>query len=142
MPLPNNSRNLSQSNIKRIRRFRKEMSISERALWAQLRYRRQGFLFRRQYPIGPYALDFYCPEAMLCVEVDGEQHLGRPDKDEIRDQYLREKGIETIRIPSLDLFEPTGVKFARWELLIRETCERRAGRKAEDGGRKGKGSSE
>jgi very-short-patch-repair endonuclease len=28
-------------------------------------------VFRRQHPIGPYVLDFYCPAARLAIEIDG-----------------------------------------------------------------------
>ena len=68
-----------------------------------LRHRQLGgFRFRRQHPIGPYILDFYCAEARLAVEIDGQAH-GHPDQirhDARRDQWLGEKGIRTLRIPS------------------------------------------
>ena len=59
-----------------------------------------GVLFRRQFGVGPYVLDFYCPAARLCVELDGAGH-STPDgefNDERRDTYLFEKyGIRTLR---------------------------------------------
>ena len=90
------------------------------------------FLCGRQYPVGAYALDFYGPEAMICIGVDWEQQLARTLEDRLRDEFLLEKGIVTMRIPSLELFEPTGIKFARWEILIRETCEQRVAAKASE----------
>ncbi len=49
---------------------------------------------------GPYVLDFFCPAAKLAIEVDGEAHaLGdRPVRDRLRDAFLAEQGIETLRI--------------------------------------------
>ena len=47
--------------------------------------------FFRQYSVGPYTLDFYCPERRLAIEVDGGQHAdvyGR-QYDAHRDSYLR-----------------------------------------------------
>lgn len=79
------------------------MSVSERYLWSHLRKKRLGYSFRRQVPVGPYILDFYCGRAALCIEVDGEQHNLTKGRDDRRDGYLKNLGIETIRIPSLDL---------------------------------------
>ena len=59
----------------RARRMRSEMSVSEKVLWEQVRKNRLGYGFRRQVPVGPYILDFYCARASLCIEVDGEQHI-------------------------------------------------------------------
>jgi very-short-patch-repair endonuclease len=38
-----------------------------------------GLRFRRQHPIGPYILDFYCDEFRLAVEIDGQSH-DHPDR--------------------------------------------------------------
>ncbi|WP_299543105.1 DUF559 domain-containing protein [Phenylobacterium sp.] len=44
-------------------------------LWSRLRRRLPDQpVFRRQHPMGPYILDFYCPAAKLAVEVDGSTH--------------------------------------------------------------------
>jgi very-short-patch-repair endonuclease len=52
------------------KRLRREMTAPEVRLWQQLRVRGPDRpVFRRQHPIGPYVLDFYCPAAKLCVEV-------------------------------------------------------------------------
>jgi very-short-patch-repair endonuclease len=77
----------TRSNVKRARELRRKMSLPEVILWQQLRRRPGGFKFRRQHPAGPYALDFYCEEARLCIEVDGSAHdFGdAPIADEKRD---------------------------------------------------------
>ncbi len=106
------------------------MSVSEKVLWECLRKDKLGFRFKRQESVGPYTLDFYCPEARLCVEVDGEQHAERRTQDEARDDWLGKRGIYTLRVPSLDLFEGTGCVASRWLRTIQEACEKRAGRKA------------
>lgn len=69
-----------------------------------LRGRELGFKFRREYPIGPYRLDFYCAEAKLALEMDGEQH--EPERDQARDEWLNDQGIATLRIPSRQFFLP------------------------------------
>jgi very-short-patch-repair endonuclease len=86
------------------------MSLPERMLWARLRA--SEVRFRRQHPIGPYVLDFYCPSANLAIEVDGEAHsMGdRPQRDEERTQWLRSHGVNVLRIPAKDvLVDPDSV---------------------------------
>ena len=110
----------------RARRLRQEMSASEMILWECLRDRKIGFKFRRQHGIVPYYLDFYCAEARLCVETDGEQHLMRLERDAQRDGFLLSQGIQTLRLPTLELFG--GMESCL--LRIQEACEERSGRPA------------
>ena len=91
--------------VRKARQLRRTLSLPEVALWAQLRTRPHGFKFRRQHPAGPCVLDFYCAEARLCVEVDGEAHNfeARAVADARRDALLTEHGIETLRIGARDV---------------------------------------
>ena len=67
-------------------------------------------------------MDFYCHEALLCIEVDGEQH--DPDKDRERDVALRDLGIETVRFSSSECF----AKPSRVAEHVLSICIQRAGR--------------
>jgi len=81
--------------------LRRRMSLPEALLWKAIKGRKlQGLHFRRQHPIGPYVLDFYCEAPRLAVEVDGASHgVGdRPQRDERRDIWLRAQGIATLRL--------------------------------------------
>ena len=82
------------------RELRRRQTDEEKELWRLLRGRRfAGFKFRRQYVVGGHILDFYCADAKLAVELDGFQH-GLPEgiqHDEVREKYLAERGIETLR---------------------------------------------
>ncbi len=65
-----------KSQTGRRRHLRKEAPKAERLLWWRLRGRQvHGLKFRRQYGIGRYVVDFYCVEARLAIEVDGESHF-------------------------------------------------------------------
>ena len=103
MKLQTSSRSQTQESRDFARRLRREMSYSEKILWASIRKDQLGVRFRRQTRIGRWFLDFYCPDALLNVEIDGEQHLRRAEIDRVRDEELAEKGILTFRIPSLSL---------------------------------------
>jgi very-short-patch-repair endonuclease len=71
--------------------MRRALTPAEFRLWKRLRNRSLGDLrFRRQAPLGRYIVDFFCPERMLIVEVDGDQHglhSGRV-RDAVRDEWL------------------------------------------------------
>ena len=85
------------------RKLRHGMTDAERRMWHHLR-RRQilGCRFRRQFPIGPYVVDFACLEAGLVVEVDGSQHFDAVG-DGVRTGWLREAGYQVLRFWNNDV---------------------------------------
>ena len=93
----------SDKAYKNARRFRRELSLPEKLLWVRLR--RGELHFRRQHPVGDYVLDFYCPAAKLAIEVDGAAHNfgDRPQRDDVRTEWLKAQGIEVVRIPAKDV---------------------------------------
>ena len=97
---------VTSNALQRARRLRKQMSLPEVMLWKVFRGRGDGKpVFRRQHPIGPYVLDFFCIRARLCVEVDGTSHgFGdRPQADARRDAYLRSLGIAVVRCAASEI---------------------------------------
>jgi very-short-patch-repair endonuclease len=95
--------------LKRGRSLRKALTPQELGLWLRLKERQlKGFRFRKQHPVGPYILDFYCPQARLAVEIDGEVHNlpQQVEHDQRRDAWLREQGIETLRLSASLLKNP------------------------------------
>jgi len=83
------------------KQMRKALTPPEVRLWQALRRRSLDDLkFRRQHPIGPFVLDFYCVSAKLAVEVDGAVHtLGdNPARDDSRDLWLERHGVTVLRI--------------------------------------------
>ena len=90
--------------------LRKAMTPAEYLLWQLIRNRQRcNAKFRRQYAKGVYLLDFYCPEAKLCVECDGLPHFTPEgiEKDRIRTQWLKLQGIEVLRFTSQDIEQDT-----------------------------------
>jgi very-short-patch-repair endonuclease len=88
------------------------MTLPEVLLWQALRRQGTGLKFRRQHPSGPYILDFFCSDARLAIEVDGEGHSrgNQPERDEARDSWLLKSGIHTMRIPAAEvLYDPDAV---------------------------------
>jgi very-short-patch-repair endonuclease len=98
----------AQLKTKLARYLRNNLSDPERKLWAHLRGRRMaGIRFRRQQPIGPYVVDFYCSKAKLVIELDGGQHTSDEaiEHDSRRTQWLEARGYRVLRFSTAELSE-------------------------------------
>jgi very-short-patch-repair endonuclease len=107
--------------VVRAGQLRRKMSLPEGLLWRALRGKRLADLrFRRQHPIGPYILDFYCPMHRLCVEVDGAGHdfLERALRDERRDAWLNDQGIRVVRFRAADVLDERNLDNVAAAILI------------------------
>jgi very-short-patch-repair endonuclease len=89
--------------LDRARQLRREMTLPERLLWREIRGRQLGRRFRRQVPMDRYVVDFYCPEAKLIVEVDGEFHGERYEEDARRTARLERRGYRVLRFQAIEI---------------------------------------
>ncbi|MCA9639637.1 MAG: DUF559 domain-containing protein [Myxococcales bacterium] len=79
--------------------MRRALSPAEARLWQAIRARQLGVIFRRQVTLGGrYIADFFCREAGLLVEVDGQQHASSAAADARRDRSLAKLGYRTLRV--------------------------------------------
>jgi very-short-patch-repair endonuclease len=88
--------------------LRKNATIHENILWKFLRAKRfNGLKVRRQHPIGPFIVDFYCSQKKLVIELDGGGHAEKEQAayDKRRDRYLRKQGLQVLRIWNNELTE-------------------------------------
>ena len=80
--------------------LRNNATAAEAILWRALKGKRvEGLKFRRQFGVGPYVIDFYCPEIRLGIELDGGVHKTSYTHEyaEMRSRYLAENGIRVLR---------------------------------------------
>ena len=96
-------RNLNSSRSalldERARAMRASLTPSEAALWARIRGRRLGVVFRRQVPLlGRYIADFLAPAQRLVIEVDGGHHTAQARADAHRDAVLARAGYRVLRL--------------------------------------------
>jgi very-short-patch-repair endonuclease len=86
------------------KKLRREITPEESRLWNEVRSNRlDGLHFRRQQIIGSYVVDFYCEAADLVIELDGAGHLLSVAEDKARDEELRARGIEVMRIANYEV---------------------------------------
>jgi very-short-patch-repair endonuclease len=93
---------------KRRRQLRQNQTLAERLLWSSLRNAKvDGKTFRRQHSIGPYIVDFYCPECRVIVELDGAVHSGpiAAERDYNREQFLSRFGTRILRFENRQVYE-------------------------------------
>ena len=101
--------NTSEANIAERKSLRKSLrnnlTPAEATLWRALRGKcAGGWKFRRQQGIGPFILDFYCPELRLCIELDGSVHDYSYEYDQRRTAYLAAQGIRVVRFRNEQVF--------------------------------------
>lgn len=94
-------------DLEKRRTLRRQSTDAEARLWAALRRHALGVNFRRQYGVGAYVLDFYCPAARLAVEVDGRAHDGEIARgnDEVRQHEIESCGITFLRFSNAQVTE-------------------------------------
>jgi len=105
--------------LEHARRLRHNQTKAEGILWSIVRNRQfGGYKFRRQKPIGPYIVDFYCSDAKVAVELDGGGHFDQLEYDQQRDDYLAKKNIVVLRFLNEQLLKDTDCVLADiWDTL-------------------------
>jgi very-short-patch-repair endonuclease len=90
------------------RKLRTASTDAERFLWQRLRNKQiLNLRFLRQYGVGNYILDFYCPTLRLAIELDGGQHAENKEMDEFRTKFLNAQNITVLRFWNNDVFKNT-----------------------------------
>ena len=105
--------------IKLAQILRRRATFAEELMWQSLRARRlSGLKFKRQFPIGPYVVDFHCAEHQIAVELDGGSHIYRSRYEKKREAFLVERGIQILHFRNYDV-----IAAKQWVLnRIAATC--------------------
>jgi very-short-patch-repair endonuclease len=90
MPIKNivTNQKVTKEKLQRAKELRREMTLAEKFLWDELRANELGVHFRRQQVIKGFIVDFYCHQAGLVIEVDGDIHDLQQEEDERREKAL------------------------------------------------------
>lgn len=92
----------------RRKELRNNSTSAEAVLRLKLKNRQlEGRRFRRQFSVGNYILDFYCPQEKLAIELDGEVHSTSEAiaYDHQRDAYQESIGIKVLRFENRIVFD-------------------------------------
>ena len=95
-----------KSTLEKRKLLRINQTEAEKRLWQYLRNRKlNGYKFFRQYGLGDYIVDFYCPKIKLVIELDGVSHFTCEGikYDEIRTNFFSSFGVEVIRFKNSEI---------------------------------------
>ena len=104
--MPRHKSPLDPDQLEFARQLRSTATDAETLLWRHLRGRQlAGRKFRRQHPVPPYVLDFYCEALHLGIELDGGQHYLEEgqQRDQRRLEYLLCQGIRLLRFSNREV---------------------------------------
>lgn len=105
----------------RRKELRKNQTESEKILWEHLRNKKLSNLkFYRQYSIGPYILDFFCPSTNLAIELDGKSHDNQDARiyDQERSKFLEGFKIKVFRFKNEEVLNNVTEALNRICLLL------------------------
>jgi len=84
--------------------LRKARNLSEVLFWMEVHKDKFWNIdFDRQRIIGSYIVDFYVKSLSLVIEIDGASHIGKEEYDEMREDYLKDLGLNIYKIDDLDV---------------------------------------
>ena len=90
-------------------------------MWMQLKGKQlKGYDFHRQKPIANFIVDFYCPELMLAIELDGITHESEEvkQKDQLKQAALEKLGVTVLHFTDEEVFFDTDHVFRVLEVFI------------------------
>lgn len=96
-----------KSEQEKRRYLRKNMTRAEVILWYELKNKKLGARFLRQYSIGKFVVDFYAPDIKLAVEADGATHCTprEIEYDAIRQSIIEENKISFLRFTNPEIYD-------------------------------------
>jgi len=103
--------------------MRNNPTNAEKKLWNQIRpFRSEGFVFRRQHPIGIFVADFYCHKLKLVIEVDGEIYDSEEarEHDDGRTDLLERFGLKVFRFTNEQVINNQDYVLGQIKIFITE----------------------
>lgn len=120
MPIKNivTEQRVTKAKLERAKELRREMTPAEKLLWQEVRASKLGVRFRRQQVIQGFIVDFYCHQAGLVVEVDGDVHDLQKEEDERRERVLSAMGLRVVHFGNDEVVKHLSAVVGK----IRQSC--------------------
>jgi very-short-patch-repair endonuclease len=99
------------------------MPKAEVILWSKLKSKGlDGYKFRRQYSVGKFVVDFYCPRLKLAIEADGDSHFCEESEvlDKERQNFIESFGISFLRFTNREIYENLNEVLAKIEKRMKK----------------------
>ena len=120
MPIKNivTNQKVTKEKLQRAKELRREMTPAEKILWEELRANKLGVHFRRQQVIQGFIVDFYCHQAGLVIEVDGDIHDLQKEEDERREKVLSALGLRVVRFRNDEVMRNLSAVVGKIKVLV------------------------
>ncbi|MBD3411084.1 MAG: DUF559 domain-containing protein [Ignavibacteriales bacterium] len=117
------------NNIAKARDLRRNMTKTEVKLWREY-LQPHPAKFLKQKPIDHYIVDFFCPKAMLIIEIDGGGHYTEDGKnyDAERTATLEGYGLRELRFTNTEVLHSFEAVCKKIEAALEERGGDPAGR--------------
>ncbi|MEI6857016.1 DUF559 domain-containing protein [Psychrilyobacter sp.] len=93
--------NLKKAKILKSK-IKKGPTTEEKQIWDHIKERKlYNLKFQKQYEMGRYTANFYCPEIEFAIQIDNDKHTKKFEK--IRDEYLYSIGVTYLRFTSSEI---------------------------------------
>jgi len=81
------------------KQLRNSATPAEWMLWNEVKEKKLGYKFRRQYGIDRYIVDFCCKKRRVIIELDGAVHdsLSAKAYDEVRTEFFEALNFTVLR---------------------------------------------
>ena len=97
--------NQPSGRVTRVRHARRNAPEPERKLLRGLREAFPELKWRHQAPVGPFDADIMCFSEALVIEVDGDTHAGRENRDAARTAIIESEGFRVVRFWNNDVMQ-------------------------------------
>ncbi|MBK8884767.1 MAG: endonuclease domain-containing protein [Bacteroidales bacterium] len=111
----------NRGTLETARLLRRRMTDCELLLWERLKAKKiLGLRFRRQHPVDIFIADFYCHEARLVIEIDGDIHKEKFEYDEGREAEIEKYGIKFIRFTNNEILNEIDIVINKIKKVVNE----------------------
>jgi cyclase len=104
------------------------MTGAEEVLWMHLRKGMNGYKFRRQHPLGPFIVDFFCHKVKLIIEIDGSIHNNDDTRnnDITRQNDLEKMGYTIIRFSNVEVYKQIDIVLNKISEIVNNIIKTKA----------------
>jgi len=113
----------SEKTEARAKHLRRKSTDAEKLCWKIIRNRKvMDLKFRRQHPLQHFIADFYCHEAKLVIELDGDIHEldNVRQYDERRQKAIEELGLTVLRFTNEQIFSDPDIVLKKIEECLQK----------------------
>jgi very-short-patch-repair endonuclease len=110
--------NLKKTKLTKIN-IKKDHTAEEKKIWDHIKYRKLYDLkFQKQYEIGRYTVNFYCPEIEFAIQINNDKHTKKYEKTRV--EYLHSIGVTYLQFTSSEIKSHLEETLEKIEITVKD----------------------